>query len=145
MTTSKLKFNIMPSNPGAALGVEVWLDQQCIVNQDQLTETYSVDHDFDDTVEQSHVLKIVIKNKTAQHTCIDAAGAIVSDSTLEIKNFIIDEIDIDQLVREQATYCHNFNGTGAQTTEHFYNTVGCNGTVILEFSTPVYLWLLENM
>jgi hypothetical protein len=145
MTTLKLKFNIVPSNPSAPIGAEVWIDQQCVLDQAQCTEPYTVDHEFDDTVEQSHVVKIVIKNKTAEHTHIDTNGTIVSDSTLEIKNFSIDEIDIDQVVREQATYCHDFNGTGAKTTDPFYNTVGCNGTVTLEFSTPVYLWLLEKM
>jgi hypothetical protein len=145
MTTSKLKFNIVPSNPNTPVGVEVWVNQQCILNQDQCSESFTVDHDFDDTVEQQHVLKIVLKNKTIEHTRVDDQGTIVSDSVLEIKNFTMDEIDIDQVVREQAVYNHNFNDTGIETTDPFYNTVGCNGTVTLEFSTPVYLWLLEKM
>jgi hypothetical protein len=145
MTTANLRFNIVPSSPAVPVGVEVWVDSQCILNQDQCTESCAVDHDFDDTVEQSHVVKIVLKNKTTEHTRVDDQGTIVSDSVLEIKNFVIDEIDIDQVVREQAVYCHDFNGTGAKTTDPFYNTVGCNGTVTLEFSTPVYLWLLEKM
>jgi hypothetical protein len=145
MTTSKLKFNIVPSNPEMPVGVEVWVGSQSILDLVQCTETHAVDHNFDDTIEQQHVVKIVLKNKTAEHTCVDDQGAIVSDSMLEIKNFSIDNIDIDQVVREQAVYCHNFNGTGAETTDPFYNTVGCNGTVTLEFSTPAYLWLLEKM
>ena len=145
MTTSKLKFNIVPNNPAAPIGAEVWINQQCVLDQDQCTEPCAVDHDFDDTDEQLHVVKIVIKNKTAEHTRVDDQGTIVSDSVLEIKNFVIDEIDIDQVVREQAVYCHDFNGTGTETTDPFYNTVGCNGTVTLEISTPVYLWILEKM
>jgi hypothetical protein len=145
MTTSKLKFNIVPSNPTNPVGVEVWINQQCVLDQDQCTEPCAVGHDFDDTDEQLHVVKIVLKNKTAEHTHVDDQGTIVSDSMLEIKNFVIDEIDIDQVVREQAVYCHDFNGTGAKTTDQFYNTVGCNGAVTLELSTPVYLWLLEKM
>jgi hypothetical protein len=145
MTTSKLKFNIVPSNPEVPVGVEVWVGSQCILDQTQCTESHTVDHDFDDTVEQQHVVKIVLKNKTTEHTCVNDQGTIVSDSVLEIKNFAIDDIDIDQVVCEQAVYCHDFNGTGTETTDSFYNTVGCNGTVTLEFSTPVYLWLLEKM
>jgi hypothetical protein len=145
MTTSKLKFNVVPSNPTNPVGVEVWINQQCVLDQDQCTEPCAVDHDFDDTDEQLHVVKIVLKNKTTEHTQIDDNGTIVSDSVLEIKNFVIDEIDIDQVVREQAVYCHDFNGTGTETTDQFYNTVGCNGTVTLEISTPAYLWILEKM
>jgi hypothetical protein len=145
MTTSKLRFNIVPNNPESPLGVEVWVGSQCILDQAQCTETCTVNHDFDDTVEQQHIVKIVLKNKTAEHTRVDDQGTIVSDSTLEIKNFTIDDIEIDQVVREQAVYCHNFNGTGTEITDSFYNTVGCNGAVTLKFSTPAYLWLLENM
>jgi hypothetical protein len=145
MTTSKLNFNVVPNNPDAPIGVEIWINQQCILNQDRFTESHAVDHEFDDTVEQLHVVKIVIKNKTAEHTHVDDSGTIVNDSTLEIKNFSIDGIDIDQVVREQAVYRHNFNGSGPETTDQFYNTVGCNGTVTLEISTPAYLWILEKM
>jgi len=145
MTTSKLKFDIVPSNPKVPVGVEVWVNQQCVLDQARCTDACAVDHDFDDTDEQLYVVKIVLKNKTTEHTRVDDQGTIVSDSVLEIKNFSIDDIDIDQVVREQAVYRHNFNGTGTETTDPFYNTVGCNGTVILEFSTPAYLWLLEKM
>jgi hypothetical protein len=145
MTTSKLKFNIVPSNPDVPVGVEVWFGQQCILDQGQCTESHAVDHDFDDTVEQQHVVKIVLKNKTAEHTRIDNQGTIVSDSMLEIKHFTINDIDIDQVVREQAVYCHDFNGTGIKTTDSFYNTMGCNGTVTLEISTPAHLWIMEKM
>jgi hypothetical protein len=44
-----------------------------------------------------------------------------------------------------AKYQHDFNGTGKLTTQNFYGELGCNGTVSLKFSTPIYIWLLENM
>jgi hypothetical protein len=47
---------------------------------------------------------------------------------------------IDQLVYE-----HNANGTGPLVQDKFYGEMGCNGTVTLEFSSPTYLWLLEQM
>lgn len=145
MTTSTLTFDIVPSNPSSPVGAEVWVDQLCILNQDQLTESCVIKHEFNDAIEQSYVVKIVLKNKTSNQTQIDADGNIVSDSILEIKNFDINGINIDQVVREQAVYCHNFNGSGSETTDQFYNTVGCNGTITLNLITPVYLWLLENM
>jgi len=46
---------------------------------------------------------------------------------------------------DHATYTHNFNGTQAETTDKFYGEMGCNGTVSLRFTTPIYLWLLETM
>jgi len=44
-----------------------------------------------------------------------------------------------------AQYQHDFNGTGNPTIDKFYGEMGCNGTVSLKFTTPIYLWLLENM
>jgi hypothetical protein len=47
---------------------------------------------------------------------------------------------------EQAEYHHDCNGTAQQVIlDKFYREMGCNGTVSLKFTTPVYLWLLENM
>ena len=46
---------------------------------------------------------------------------------------------------EQAVYTHDFNGTSKATENKFYGELGCNGTVSLKFSTPMYLWLLEHM
>ena len=64
---------------------------------------------------------------------------------VEVKNFRLDDIDIDQVVREQAVYSHSFNSSGEYTDHKFYNTLGCNGIVKFKFSTPSYLWLLEHM
>ena len=46
---------------------------------------------------------------------------------------------------EQAVYTHDFNGTQPEIEDTFFGEMGCNGTVSLRFTTPIYLWLLENM
>ena len=62
-----------------------------------------------------------------------------------ISDIQFDEIRLGHLVHELANYTHNFNGTGPYVVEPFSNSMGCNGTVSLKFTTPVYLWLLEHM
>ena len=37
------------------------------------------------------------------------------------------------------------NGTQESVDDDFFGTMGCNGTVRLKFSSPVYLWLLETV
>ena len=86
-----------------------------------------------------------MKNKTTEHTKIDEQGNIVSDACLTITNLAFDEIELKQIVVDKAVYTHDFNGTQPETQEKFYGAMGCNGTVSLQFSTPMYLWLLENM
>ena len=37
------------------------------------------------------------------------------------------------------------NGTQPEIADNFFGIAGCNGTISFRFSTPIYLWLLENM
>jgi hypothetical protein len=61
-----------------------------------------------------------------------------------ITDLSFDEILLAQIFVDKATYTHNFNGTGEETQEKFYGELGCNGTISLKFTTPIYLWILEN-
>ena len=93
----------------------------------------------------SHALDFTLSGKTAEHTKIDAAGEITDDVTVSISDMAFDEIALGHLMVEHSTYTHDMNGTGSTVQHKFFGTMGCNGTVRLSFSTPVYLWLLENM
>jgi hypothetical protein len=64
---------------------------------------------------------------------------------LSIANISFDDIKIEQLVIDQSVYHHSFNGSQAPIEDKFFGDMGCNGHVSLPFTTPIYLWLLENM
>lgn len=145
MNNSFLAFDIIPNNIEKPIGVEVWLNDQLVADYSQVTETKNVVCNFDNDHEKSHCVKIIVKNKTAEHTVIDSDGKILQDSLVEIKNFNLEEIEIDKIVQEKAVYTHNFNGSGDQVSRPFYGPAGCNGSIELTFISPVYLWLLENM
>jgi hypothetical protein len=87
----------------------------------------------------------VLKNKKSEHTTVDADGNITQDAVITIGSFEFEEINVDSLVQRLAIYTHNFNGSGDRTLHKFFGRMGCNGTLSLKFTTPVYLWLLENM
>jgi hypothetical protein len=140
----QLTCRISTTNPDRPVGVEIWLDDDQIYNCEQVTETVDFAHDFADT-DADHVLRFVMKNKTAEHTTIDADGTILTDSCICIDHVSFDQIKLDQMFVDQAEYKHTFNGTSDPVQDTFYGTMGCNGTVSLTFTTPVYLWLLENM
>ena len=86
-----------------------------------------------------------MKGKTAEHTKLDETGNIAQDANITIKDIAFDEIELKQVFVDHAEYTHDFNGTQTATTEKFYGTMGCNGTVSLKLTTPIYLWLLESM
>jgi hypothetical protein len=144
MTTAKISFVISPSDTACPLGVEVWVDQQQIFATEHLADTVNVSHDIDED-DAEHELRVILKNKLPEHTKIDADGSIAQDAVINISSFEFEDIDINQVVQDLAIYTHDFNGSAAEIQDKCFGNMGCNGTLSLKFSTPIYIWLLENM
>lgn len=146
MEYSKFNLTVSPTDPTVELGFEVWVNDQCVFNSNHISESAMITGYLpSDNVDAEHTLKFVLKGKTQEHTKIDESGTIVNDACLKISNLTFDGIDLGQLVNDLTVYTHDFNGTKSLTTGHFFGTMGCNGTVELKFTTPIYLWILENM
>jgi hypothetical protein len=144
MNQTTISCKIETSDPACPLGLEIWLDDLQIFNQEHVTETIEFCHDINDDA-ADHSLRFLLKNKPADYTQIDADGNIIKDARLKISDIEFDEIALNYMIAQQAIYTHSFNGAGAETQEKFYGEMGCNGVVSLKFSTPIYLWLLEHM
>ena len=144
METVKISFDIETSDAECPIGIEIWLDDTVLLSNNHVQEKIAFDYNIGDD-DGEHELRVVLTGKTADHTKVDEAGNIVKDATLQISNVVIDDIDINQLFLEKCVYTHNFNGTQPEIADTFHGVAGCNGTISFEFSTPIYLWLLENM
>lgn len=142
--TIKITGNIGTTNATAKLSMMIWLDGKLIANYDHVESTVEFSYDMLDD-DGEHSLAFVMSNKLPEHTKIDENGTILDDACLIISDLTFDEINLGQVFVDQAKYTHSFNSNGPETTESFYGTMGCNGIVTLDFSSPVYLWLLENM
>ena len=135
------RCEITTSDATAPLNLRVILNDKVIFNQ-QIKETVPFECWIPDA-EQQHVLVFEMSGKTQAHTIVNDAGEIVKDAFLKLSNFSIDEIELTNI--KTFEYEHDFNGTAEKTTDLFYGYMGCNGRVTVKFSTPIYLWLLENM
>ena len=143
-STINITFCVTPTNPSAILGFEAWLDNKIMFDVDHVQQfTEILIPVTDDDAE--HVLKLVLKGKCVDHTTVDSDGNIISDSVLTISDLTFDEIALGQIMHDNAVYTHDFNGSGNPVEDRFFGTMGCNGTVTLNFSTPIYIWLLESM
>jgi hypothetical protein len=142
--TFKISCVIDTTDHKSALGMEIWFDDQKIFDQDWVTESQTVSYEFSD-LDAEHELRFIMKNKTVDHTKVDESGTIVKDACLTISDLAFEEIALGHTVTEKAVYIHDFNGTGDLIQDKFFGEIGCNGVVILKFTTPVYIWLLENM
>lgn len=144
MDNTKITFTVSNTNPGAKLGFETWFDDQMVFDTDHVQELVEISIPVADN-DADHVLKLILKNKKPEHTCVTDTGEITSDAVLEISNMSFGDIKLEQIFIDQTVYTHDFNGTNSLSEHRFFGNMGCNGTVSLKFSTPIYIWLLENM
>jgi hypothetical protein len=142
--TTTISGFIDSSDKKISLGTEVWIDNICVVNVEHVDRIVHFSHEMSDD-DGEHELRIVMKHKTADHTEVNETGEIVRDVMLIISDVKFDEIELGQVFVEKTTYVHDFNGSQPLVEDKFFGDMGCNGTVSLKFSTPSYLWLLENM
>lgn len=89
-------------------------------------------------------LAFCLEGKQCHHTEISSSGEIVRDHVIAISDFTVEGVLAQHILVSQSRYTHDFNGTGSETQDSFFGVMGCNGRVSLEFSTPIFLWLLQN-
>lgn len=143
---NNIKISLDVVNPGSSndLGLEIWIDDTNFfdskISPGKAKVIFAINED-----ESNHQFKMIFKNKTSDHTKIDNSGNILSDEHLLVENIRFDDINVDHMFIELSKYRHDTNGTQDLTDHPFCGYLGCNGIVTLDFSTPFYIWLLENM
>ena len=148
METVQLKCNVIPvdyneDSPPLVFGIKVDDNTRWISH---ITETTTIEISITSEEDAEVKVEFVLDGKTMSHTNINENGEIISDAHLRVENITIDDIILDEVLESQKLpYYHNFNGTGEETVDQFFNLLGCNGVAEFKFTTPFYLWLLENM
>jgi hypothetical protein len=124
----------------------VWLDDH-VVTQTEIVSSAEQIVSFKRKVDEgAHELKIRLENKTTSDTVIEN-GEVVKDMLLNIDDITIDDISLGNLLWS-AEYVldkpHEYQG---KTIDHLDGCVnlGWNGTYILKFTSPFYIWLLEKL
>lgn len=143
METIAVNFDLDSSNYAATLGFSVVYNSNIIVDIDHVNNKRTIGFDLD-LVDGDHELQFIMKNKTIDDTTVDEVGNIITDTCLNIDNVEIDKVALGYNFIKHSVYCHDFNGNQDKIEEPFYGTMGCNGTVNFKFSSPFYIWLLEN-
>jgi len=111
--------------------------------------------EFEHELTEGEKYQLVIKRsgKNSKQTVVKN-GEIIKDQLLHIKSIEIDEIDIGALVYE-GVYTPQYpqpwatqqRQAGKTLPESFKNVtcMGHNGSWVLSFESPFYMWLLENL
>jgi hypothetical protein len=124
----------------------IWLDDH-VVTQSEIPDTASHPIAFERTVDEGpHTLKIRLENKTNADTNI-RNGEVVKDMLLNIDDITIDDISLGNLLWSAEYILDEKQMYQGQEIDHLDGCVnlGWNGTYILKFSSPFYIWLLEKL
>ena len=116
------------------------------------TEYFEFTHDIS---EGDNTLEISLLNKGFGDTVLDSDGNIVNDMLLNIDSIEIDEIDLGSLKwtlsSYEPVYPERYRAEVVKKGEELPAAVkncvnlGWNGTWKLPFTSPFYIWLLENI
>ena len=159
MATEKLKFKLelyatmwdKPPHAEIMVGDKIYFDGDITSTEDKPTLI-----EFEAELEEGKESSLIIKrtNKTSMQTVVNENGDLLKDQLLHIKSIEIDEIDIGGLVYEGVytpTYPEPWatqqKEAGVELEESFKNVtkMGHNGEWKITFSSPFYVWLLENL
>ena len=159
MGTEKIKFKLelyatMWHKPPHA---EILLDDKSYFNGDitgsqAKPDTIEFEHELDEGKE--HNLTIKRSGKIKGQTVVNDNGDILKDQLLHIKSIEIDEINIGSMIYK-GVYTPEYpepwatqqKQAGIKLEESFTQVLqmGFNGRWKFNFSSPFYVWLLENL
>ena len=158
MATEKLKFKLelyatMWDKPPVAnikINEKSFFKEEIASTNDKPT-IIEFEHEFEEN--KSYNLIIDRSNKNKKQTVVEDEK-IIKDQLLHIKSIEIDEIDIGALVYEgvyKPEYPEPWATQQAEAGNKLPETLknvtkmGHNGTWTFTFTSPFYMWLLENL
>jgi len=148
MTDLKSKFLLTFNNESNFddICLEVWYDKEKIFDKNASVGTFEVTHTISDD-DLSHSIEIILKNKNVNniHTVVDQDGNIVSDVLIVLDSVWVDDFDVTQVFYENSYYLHDTNSNDDMKKHAFFGPMGCNGSVVFNFTLPFYIWLMENI
>ena len=124
----------------------VWLDNHVVI-QSEIASSAEQIVSFERRVDEGqHELKIRLENKTNADTNI-RNDEVVDDMLLNIDDITIDDISLGNLLWSAEYIPDEKQIYQGKEIDHLDGCVnlGWNGTYVLKFSSPFYIWLLEKL
>ena len=147
MESVNIKFTLEPTWFNNIPKIKVAINNNILLDT-QLEEKL----DFEQAVElsdnESHQLTFTLYGKTNNDTEILEDGTIKQDTLVKLSQLQLENINLTNtmsLHNDIFYYEHDTNGTAQLEKHTLYNTLGCNGTATINFTTPFYIWSLENL
>jgi hypothetical protein len=124
----------------------IWIDDHVVI-QSEITSPAQQTVNFERNIlEGEHSLKIRLENKTTADTITENSN-VIKDMLLNVDDITIDDISLGNLLWSAEYILDRPQEYQGKTISHLDSCVnlGWNGTYVLKFSTPFYIWLLEKL
>ena len=159
MATEKLKFKLelyatmwdKPPHAEITVGGKTYFDDDISSTEDNPT-LIEFEAEFNEDTKADLIINR--SGKGVNQTVVNEKGDILKDQLLHIKKIEIDEIDLGSLVftgvytpQYPEPWATQMAESGRELRESFTNVtqMGHNGEWKFTFTTPFYMWLLENL
>ena len=111
------------------------------VCESSCTAEFSVD------TNETNVLTVEYCNKDPQRDVVIQDGEIVADKRVTIQGISLDDIALDfHAFDEPDTLSYeSFDPEGVNAEGYDASKLSWNGRTTLKFTSPIYIWLLENL
>ena len=146
METVEVKFTLEPTWFDNAPKIKVAINNNILLDT-QLEEKLDFKKAVELNEDDSHQLTFTLYDKTNDDTVVKD-GVIEKDTLIKISNIELEDTDLTSMLslnKELFYYEHDTNGTAQLEKHTLYDTLGCNGTATINFTTPFHIWLLENL
>lgn len=134
-------LEIVGTSQCSDIQAEIRLDNQLLATYSCSNEPCLLTLNLEDR-DAVHDLTISMQGKTHRHTVLDTDGTIKSDASILVSRLEFEGISMMPIFC-QGRRCYWHSNNSISTTpqlDDFYGYIGCNGTVHIEFETPIYLW-----
>ena len=144
-----MKYQLVFSTHGQAAEINffVYFDNNLVGEFACIGSAHLIEYELSeeqDDIERPRCVTITMLGKNQSHTVLDSQNQIKSDCYCLLDKIIFDQIDVtDQFCQGQAKYFQT-TSTGEDGVDDFFGFLGINGKVILDFSTPLYKWMLSK-
>lgn len=141
-----LELDILANVDCLDIMLEVYINDTSIFQTSAKKKIQTIIYDINEDP-ADHELKLVMSGKNFTHTIVDSKGGITSDVFFTIDRLEFEELDMKELfcLGQRSRHRHNFNSDQPEFDDEFYGNLGCNGTVFMPFSTPIFLWFYKNL
>jgi len=135
--------------PNLPVNFSISIDDEEKFSVTTTEKEYYFETEIPDDIGKVHSVKFTLSGKTDDHTTFDENDNILSSAQVELKEISFNDMDITEVLianDPMMTYTHNSNGYTEEIVENFYTEVmGYNGTIEIQYKTPLYAWLLDVM